>query len=314
MKQVYTGDIGITKCTTCYPLPESKTTIASVGKQFDYDHFFATGSRNLETLYSSFDKISNSPTPQQPTLNHPKPTANTTIPSPAQNFGNRRILGSSSSSSDEDYAFQGNLFDNPLPKPRRITPQMITPQKQIYGNQSRKLDYSSSSYSSSTLSSKSASDGKEFIAPLKDYSSSSTSFETKQMMAISSSLSSSISVTSSEEFDASDPNLFISTTTTRNAASLNTTPVSNGQEKQFGMLTTSNNNVIWQWLDDKGWANYDIKTSAMIEEAFQQNRYLIKLNHGYFGKCGGYTVNLRKNIQMRNQTGYTRNIKRIVNP
>eukprot|EP01125_Pyxidicula_operculata_P011608 TRINITY_DN3807_c0_g1_i1.p1 TRINITY_DN3807_c0_g1~~TRINITY_DN3807_c0_g1_i1.p1 ORF type:complete len:647 (+),score=180.25 TRINITY_DN3807_c0_g1_i1:15-1955(+) len=70
--------------------------------------------------------------------------------------------------------------------------------------------------------------------------------------------------------------------------------------------------VQWEWKDDFDWQPYDEQTSKLIEDAYNNGDTSLKLTHGYFGAVGGYTIDLKKNLQIKNVTKFKRHIRRTI--
>ncbi|KAL6074725.1 E3 ubiquitin-protein ligase [Balamuthia mandrillaris] len=94
-----------------------------------------------------------------------------------------------------------------------------------------------------------------------------------------------------------------SSTTSSASSSLNNSSSSNGSSSPAS---------LWEWQNDNGtsWQAYDAQTSALLETAHQNGTTTVSLNHGYFAKGGGYTVNLSSMTQIRNSTNHSRPIRR----
>jgi hypothetical protein len=66
----------------------------------------------------------------------------------------------------------------------------------------------------------------------------------------------------------------------------------------------------WEWFNDSLWNPYDQETNAIIEEGYSNKLPTVPLNHGFFGDSGGYTIDFTNMNQIRDTTGYTRQIRR----
>eukprot|EP01119_Soliformovum_irregulare_P023312 TRINITY_DN8127_c0_g1_i1.p1 TRINITY_DN8127_c0_g1~~TRINITY_DN8127_c0_g1_i1.p1 ORF type:complete len:490 (-),score=173.21 TRINITY_DN8127_c0_g1_i1:39-1406(-) len=70
--------------------------------------------------------------------------------------------------------------------------------------------------------------------------------------------------------------------------------------------------VVWQWENDGSrWKDFDAMTSTLIESAFQSGETRVDLTHGYFGGVGGYTIDLDEMVQIKNNTGFSRGLRRM---
>lgn len=74
--------------------------------------------------------------------------------------------------------------------------------------------------------------------------------------------------------------------------------------------TPSEDNPAWEWKDDSDWKSYDKETIDIIEKAYANGTTSIVLDHGYFGKQGGYTIDLTRFEQIKVSTGHLRQIRR----
>eukprot|EP01126_Amoeba_proteus_P063688 TRINITY_DN8800_c0_g1_i3.p1 TRINITY_DN8800_c0_g1~~TRINITY_DN8800_c0_g1_i3.p1 ORF type:complete len:135 (-),score=30.38 TRINITY_DN8800_c0_g1_i3:219-623(-) len=68
--------------------------------------------------------------------------------------------------------------------------------------------------------------------------------------------------------------------------------------------------AVWEWSGDGQWVQYDIKTSAIIEDYYNGGQVLVPLNHDFFGRAGGYCVDLSQMVQINQSTGNQRSIRR----
>jgi hypothetical protein len=92
------------------------------------------------------------------------------------------------------------------------------------------------------------------------------------------------------------------TTTTNNTISSNTAP------RQ--PPPTTERKPFWEWFNDSIWNPYDPETNDIIEEAYTNKSPTVSLNHGFFGDSGGYTIDFTNMNQIRDSTGYARQIRR----
>jgi hypothetical protein len=72
-------------------------------------------------------------------------------------------------------------------------------------------------------------------------------------------------------------------------------------------------NVTWEWENDSnGFTAYDTATSDIIETAYIADpTQTIELTHSFFGKQGGYTIDLQAMTQTKKATGYVRQLRRV---
>eukprot|EP01125_Pyxidicula_operculata_P022787 TRINITY_DN9577_c0_g1_i1.p1 TRINITY_DN9577_c0_g1~~TRINITY_DN9577_c0_g1_i1.p1 ORF type:complete len:242 (-),score=37.13 TRINITY_DN9577_c0_g1_i1:215-940(-) len=73
---------------------------------------------------------------------------------------------------------------------------------------------------------------------------------------------------------------------------------------------TSGEAPYWEWLSGLSWTKYDEETSNKIEGAYSLKEQYVDLTHGYFGKSGGYRIDLSRMKQIRNSTARERDIRR----
>jgi hypothetical protein len=76
--------------------------------------------------------------------------------------------------------------------------------------------------------------------------------------------------------------------------------------------TTTNTaeKAVWEWFNDSTWNPYDQDTNNIIEEAYSNKVPTVALSHGFFGDSGGYTIDFTNMNQIRDTTGYARQIRR----
>ena len=75
--------------------------------------------------------------------------------------------------------------------------------------------------------------------------------------------------------------------------------------------SSSSSVLRWQWKDDSGYVDYDDTTTNIIEKAYQdQSQTELKLNHGFFGKQGGYTIDFVTMKQTKDVSSFERKIQR----
>jgi hypothetical protein len=99
-----------------------------------------------------------------------------------------------------------------------------------------------------------------------------------------------------------DEELFNPDTTTNNTISSNTAP------RQ--PPPTTERKPYWEWFNDSIWNPYDPETNDIIEEAYTNKSPTVSLNHGFFRDSGGYTIDFTNMNQIRDSTGYARQIRR----
>jgi WWE domain/NAD:arginine ADP-ribosyltransferase len=66
----------------------------------------------------------------------------------------------------------------------------------------------------------------------------------------------------------------------------------------------------WFWQGDAKWEPFDDDTTKMLETNFNKSNNVFDLTHGFFGKSGGYRIDLDKMTQVRKSTNFIRPIKR----
>jgi len=67
---------------------------------------------------------------------------------------------------------------------------------------------------------------------------------------------------------------------------------------------------FWEWFNDSIWNPYDPETNDIVEEAYSNKVPTVALTHGFFGDSGGYTIDFTHMNQIRDSTGYARQIRR----
>eukprot|EP01122_Echinamoeba_exundans_P006298 TRINITY_DN173_c0_g1_i1.p1 TRINITY_DN173_c0_g1~~TRINITY_DN173_c0_g1_i1.p1 ORF type:complete len:599 (+),score=103.80 TRINITY_DN173_c0_g1_i1:103-1899(+) len=79
--------------------------------------------------------------------------------------------------------------------------------------------------------------------------------------------------------------------------------------------STIGGSPVWEWSNDSnGWTAYDQQTCTILENAHSAGQSSVDLNHSFFGKQGGYTIDFTKMTQTKKSTGFERTIRRQGGP
>ena len=80
---------------------------------------------------------------------------------------------------------------------------------------------------------------------------------------------------------------------------------------QFTTNYSTDETPIWEWQDDdNSLKSFDSISQEILETAFEAQCTSVDLNHGEFGKRGGYTIDLENMTQTNKKTGTPRKILR----
>jgi len=103
---------------------------------------------------------------------------------------------------------------------------------------------------------------------------------------------------------------------TTSTSTSRSTPKKKTTTTKTNTKSPSKKNIIWQWSDNSGFADYDATTIGIVESAYQQ--YLagqapatLTLSHGFFGSQGGYILDFSQMVQTKKATNFQRQIRRV---
>jgi hypothetical protein len=107
-----------------------------------------------------------------------------------------------------------------------------------------------------------------------------------------------------------DEELFSADTSSNTNTNTNTNTPSITSNAAPKLPATTERKPYWEWFNDSIWNAYDPETNDIIEEAYTNKSPTVSLNHGFFGDSGGYTIDFTNMNQIRDSTGYARQIRR----